>query len=115
YPLIPPPMTRFFLIAIMAALGAALPLARVTAQSAQPPSKAVLAARLDSMAQAYLAEKQPASMSLVISRNGETLVERAWGLADVAANRPATTASIYRIGTVSKQFTAVLLLKQVER
>jgi CubicO group peptidase (beta-lactamase class C family) len=101
--------------ALAAALSAALPLSSGAAQSAQPPSKAVVAARVDSMARAYMAEKGPASMSVAVSRGSETLVERAWGLADVAANRPATAATVYKIGSVSKQFTAVLLLKQVER
>jgi CubicO group peptidase (beta-lactamase class C family) len=54
-----------------------------------------------------MAEKGPASISVAISRGSETLVERAWGLADVAANRPATAVTVYRIGSVSKQFTAV--------
>jgi D-alanyl-D-alanine carboxypeptidase len=64
---------------------------------------------------AYMAEKGPASVSVAISRGGEMLVQRAWGMADVAANRPATAANSYKIGSVSKQFTAVLILKQVER
>jgi CubicO group peptidase (beta-lactamase class C family) len=108
-------MSRRFRIAITAALSAALPLARGAAQSAQRPSKAAVAARVDSMARAYMAEKGPASMSVAITRGSDTLVLRAWGLADVAANRPATAATVYKIGSVSKQFTAVLLLKQVER
>jgi CubicO group peptidase (beta-lactamase class C family) len=108
-------MSRFFWIAIAAALGATPPLAQATAQATQPPSKAAVAARVDSMARAYMAEKGPASMSVAITRGSDTLVLRAWGLADVAANRPATTASTYKIGSVSKQFTAVLLLEQVER
>ena len=99
----------------MAALGVVLPVPLCAAQSAQQPSKAVVAARVDSVARAYMAEKGPASMSVAISRGGDTLVVRTWGLADVAAKRPATPASIYKIGSVSKQFTAVLLLKQVER
>ena len=67
------------------------------------------------MMRAYMAEKGPASASVAISRGGEILVQRAWGVADVATNRPATPATVYKIGSVSKQFTAVLLLKQGER
>jgi CubicO group peptidase (beta-lactamase class C family) len=107
--------TRHLRAAMTAALATALPLSACAAQPPQLPSKEVVAARVDSMARAYMAEKGPASMSLAISRGSEMLVQRAWGLADVAANRPATAASIYKIGSVSKQFTAVLLLKQVER
>ena len=102
-------------IAITAALGAALPLSRAMAQAPLPPTKAVVAARVDSMARAYMAEKGPASISVAISRGNEMLFQRAYGTADVATKRPATPATVYKIGSVSKQFTAVLLLKQVER
>ena len=88
---------------------------RGAAQSTQPPSKEVVAARVDSMARAYMAEKGPASMSVAISRGSEMLVQSAWGVADITTGRPATVGSVYKIGSVSKQFTAVLILKQVER
>ena len=48
----------------------------------------------------------PASISVVITRGSDTLVLRAWGLADVTANRPGTAANTYKIGSVNKQFTA---------
>lgn len=108
-------MSRHFRAAVSAALGAALPLSHAVAQPAPRLSKEAVAAVVDSMARAYMAAKGPASVSVAISRAGETLVERAWGMADVASRRPATAATVYKIGSVSKQFTAVLLLKQVER
>src|SRR5687768_15842615 len=107
--------TRLLFAAMTAALSTALPISASAAQSPQQPSKDVVAARVDSMARAYMAEKGPASMSVAISRGSETLVQRAWGVADIATERPVTAASVYKIGSVSKQFTAVLLLKQVER
>ena len=85
------------------------------AQSPQLPSKEVIVARVDSMARVYMAEKGPASMSIAISRGSETLIESAWGVADATTRRPVTPASVYKVGSVSTQFTAVLLLKQVER
>ena len=89
--------------------------AGTTAAQVLGEDRSVVAARVDSMARAYMAEKGPASISVAISRGSETLIERAWGLADVAASRRATAATVYKIGSVSKQFTAVLLLRQVER
>jgi CubicO group peptidase (beta-lactamase class C family) len=67
------------------------------------------------MVQAFMAAKAPPGMAVAISRGNEILVERAWGVADITTKRPATAASIYRLGSVSKQFTAVLVLKLVER
>lgn len=111
----PSPMSHRFRIAIAAALAPALPLSVGAAQTPRPLSKEAVAAIVDSMARVFMAEKGPASMSVAISRGDETLVERAWGVMDVATQRPATPATLYKIGSVSKQFTAVLILRQVER
>lgn len=102
------------LLVVMTLLAIMPPLS-ADAQSPQPPSRAAVAAIVDSMAKVYMAEKGPASMSIAISRGTEILVERAWGVVDGTTKRPATPATAYKIGSVSKQFTAVLLLKQVER
>ncbi|MDB4912765.1 MAG: beta-lactamase [Gemmatimonadetes bacterium] len=57
----------------------------------------------------------PASMSLTIMRGTDTLVRKAWGLADIESRRSATPDLTYRIGSTSKQFTASLILKLVDR
>jgi CubicO group peptidase (beta-lactamase class C family) len=51
---------------------------------------------------------------LSISRNGQVLFSKAWGMADLERNIPLTTTSIIEAGSVSKQFTAaaILLLEQ---
>jgi D-alanyl-D-alanine carboxypeptidase len=79
-----------------------------------PPAAETVAARVDSLVRTRLAEGV-ASMSVAIVRGGDTLVHRAWGSADVAAARAATEGSTYRIGSISKQFTAALLLRLVDR
>lgn len=52
--------------------------------------------------------------SVAVSKNGEIIYARAIGFADVKNNVKATENSKYRIGSVSKSFTAVLVLKAVE-
>ena len=51
---------------------------------------------------------------LSISRDGQTIFSKAWGLADLERNTPLTTTSVTEAGSVSKQFTAaaILLLQQ---
>ncbi len=51
---------------------------------------------------------------LAISRNGQLIYSKAWGIADMEHNVPLTTVSIAEAGSVSKQFTAaaILLLEQ---
>jgi CubicO group peptidase (beta-lactamase class C family) len=51
---------------------------------------------------------------LAISRNGQPLFSRAWGLADLEHDVPLTTTSLIEAGSISKHFTAacILLLEQ---
>jgi CubicO group peptidase (beta-lactamase class C family) len=51
---------------------------------------------------------------LSISRNGQIIFSKAWGMADLERNIPLSTHSILEAGSVSKQFTAaaILLLEQ---
>lgn len=53
-------------------------------------------------------------LQLSISRNGEMIFSKAWGMADMERQVPLTTNSILEAGSVSKQFTAaaILLLEQ---
>lgn len=51
---------------------------------------------------------------LSISRNGQLIYSKAWGMADLERKVPLTTSSITEAGSVSKQITAaaILLLEQ---
>ena len=52
--------------------------------------------------------------SVAVAKNGEIIYTKTVGFADVENNVKATEKSKYRIGSVSKSFTAVLVLKAVE-
>ena len=52
--------------------------------------------------------------SVAISQNGEIIYTKSIGFADVEKNVKATKNSKYRIGSISKSFTAVLILKATE-
>lgn len=52
--------------------------------------------------------------SVAVSKNGEIIYTKTIGLADVENNVKATQSSKYRIGSISKSFTTVLVLKAVE-
>ncbi|HYW33294.1 MAG TPA: serine hydrolase [Gemmatimonas sp.] len=49
-----------------------------------------------------------------VSRRGETLVNRAYGLADVPRNVPIGKQTLFDIGSTQKQFTAAAMLRLVE-
>src|SRR5690606_7896195 len=52
--------------------------------------------------------------SVSVSRNGEIIYKKSAGFADVERKIKATDKTKYRIGSISKSFTAVLVLKAVE-
>ena len=49
--------------------------------------------------------------SIVVQQDGKTIYQRSLGWADVENQIPATAETQYRIGSISKIFTAVLVLK----
>ncbi len=79
--------------------------------SAQAPNRAKLDQFLD-----RLAEKNKAMGSLTVARDGKVLYSRAigYGRIDAAEKRPLTAASRFRIGSITKMFTAVMVLQLVE-
>lgn len=80
-----------------------------------PPTPAQVAARIDSVVKTDLLPRGFPSVSIAITRGGKTLLDRAWGVANVATGQKADASTIYRIGSVSKQFTAALVLKLIDR
>lgn len=103
---------------IVAALLAATPSLLAAQQkpvSGSRPSAAALTALVDSVVKASLLTKGVPSVSVAVVRGDETLVQRAWGLADVASGRAAHPSTLYAIGSNSKQFTAALVLRLVDR
>lgn len=52
--------------------------------------------------------------SVAVSRNGEVIFSRSVGFADVEKQQVADTDSRYRIGSISKTFTSVMVMKAVE-
>jgi CubicO group peptidase (beta-lactamase class C family) len=52
--------------------------------------------------------------SIAISHNGEIIYSNAIGYADMESGIEATTATKYRIGSISKMFTSVLVFRAIE-
>lgn len=79
-------------------------------------ARAALAARVDSLAEAFIAEPQAPGVSISVVRAGrDTLVFKGYGKADVENDVPATPATVYRIGSITKQFTSAAVMRLVER
>ncbi len=71
-------------------------------------------AAIDAAANAALAATGVPGASVAIVQNDRIVAERAYGVASVSPRRPLTSAMILPIGSVSKQFTAALVLLLAE-
>lgn len=69
--------------------------------------------RMDSLFHT-LEQKEKFMGSIAVSQNGKVLYTKAIGYSDLETSKKATTATKYRIGSISKMFTAALILKAVE-
>lgn len=83
------------------------------ATSPAPPGDATAAA-MRSYLQALAGQKKFTGAALVI-RHGQVLLRFTAGKADEAKNIPVRPDTIFRLASVSKQFTAMLVLKQRDR
>ena len=71
--------------------------------------------RADSLVLTYLAESHAPGASFAVIRGTDTLAYGAYGLANVEAARAPTSATIYEIGSNTKQFTSAAIMKLVEQ
>ena len=100
-------MKRAWIVVLAAVTGRGL--------SAQTAPRASLAARVDSMATAALAQWPAVGLSIAVVRGNDTVVMKGYGRADLENDVPASARTVYRIGSITKQFTAVAILQLVEQ
>jgi D-alanyl-D-alanine carboxypeptidase len=81
-----------------------------TAVEADP----ALGARMDAAASDALREIPAAGFSIAVVRRGQTVLAKGYGYADLAERVPASANTIYRLASVTKQFTAAAILHLAE-
>lgn len=102
-------MIRMVSAALLATVAVAQPLAIVPV-AAQTAAPADMRTSLDALlAASYPADGPGATM--IVSRGGKTLYTGARGMADIASKRALTPDSVIRIGSITKQFTAAVVLQ----
>ena len=79
------------------------------------PAKATVARVVDSLAKDFIATRGAPGVSIAVVRGRDTLVMNGWGRADLENNVPATAQSVYEIGSLTKQFTASIVMQLVEQ
>src|SRR5689334_19448130 len=100
-------MTRFPRLSLVLLLGTG-PL------MAQTPSRAALVQHLDSIAGAPVKSGAVAGMAVAFLKGRDTLLIKGYGMADLENQVPVTPQTVFRIGSVTKQFTSAAVMQFVE-
>jgi D-alanyl-D-alanine carboxypeptidase len=81
------------------------------AQSTQPE----LVQKIDALAAERLARPGGVGLSIAVAQRGKILLAKAYGKADAELDVPANEQTMFRIASVTKQFTAALVMRLVEQ
>jgi CubicO group peptidase (beta-lactamase class C family) len=99
-------------LAVFAA--ALLPSTSIAASAAGIPSTAELAQYADQLLAKNYPSGEPGGAAIVV-RDGQVVLRKAYGLANVELGVPLTPESVFELGSVTKQFTAVAILMLAEQ
>ncbi len=95
-----------------------LPFSLVLGNSAEPGVQSpepALALKIDALAAELLAKPGGVGLSIAVAQNGEILLAKGYGRADAEFDVPADEQTMFRIGSVTKQFTAAMVMRLVEQ
>jgi len=95
--------------------GPALLATALATTAARAQDTRALVRYVDSVATAAVAEHRTAGVSVAVVKNGRTVLAKGYGFADLENDVPATAETVYRIGSVTKQFTSAAIMRLVEQ
>jgi CubicO group peptidase (beta-lactamase class C family) len=84
-------------------------------QASAPRQWQAALVEIDSFVAEQVKQDAVGSVTIGIVSGSNLVWTRTYGMADTEARRPATRESVYRVGSVTKQFTALMLLQLVEQ
>lgn len=80
---------------------------------AQPPSKQLIADFDKLLAEQF--KPGESGCAALVAQKGQVLYKKAFGMADIELNVPMQSDMVFRIGSITKQFTAVCILQLIEQ
>ena len=85
-----------------------------SAAAAPGPDDKNLAASIDKAAAAAVAAGESPGLEVAVFKDGKAVLVKGYGSADLEQHVPVTNNSVFRVGSVTKQFTAAALLLLAE-
>ena len=111
---------RISLFALAALVASPAPFARVAlgkptaAAPAAAPSDAEIGRQFDALLTPLFPADGPGA-AVLVARDGKVLYRKGFGLADLETRQAVAPEDVFRIGSVTKQFTSALIMRLVER
>jgi D-alanyl-D-alanine carboxypeptidase len=93
---------------------AAVSASLASAAQALAPDDKSLAVSIDKVATAAVAAGESPGLEVAVIRDGRTVLMKSYGSANLEQHVPVSNDGVFRIGSVTKQFTAVALLLLAE-
>lgn len=87
----------------------------VAARTVPATADSRLAAAVDAVAAKALADKASAGFAIAVVENGRVRLARGYGFADLETRTPVTERTVFRIGSITKEFTAAAILLLAEQ
>ena len=81
---------------------------------AEKPSGRELEQRLDALVRDFYPDANAPGAAVLVVIDGKPVLRKGYGLADLEKRTPITPETIFRIGSITKQFTAVAVLQLVQ-
>lgn len=78
-------------------------------------AQTVKAEELDSIIRKAVIDKQLIGVSVGVMQNGKVILAKGYGVRDIASKAPVTPATMFAIGSVTKQFTCSAMLMLAEQ
>jgi CubicO group peptidase (beta-lactamase class C family) len=104
------PINRFPILAALCLLTVQFALA----QNPTAPSGQQIAAKVDEYMNAAV-KIDGFSGSILVARDGQPIVSKSYGMANIELNVPNTPQTVFRVASVTKQFTATAIMMLQER
>ncbi len=101
------------LLQMLASLGGALIALAGTSCTALQPAAETPSEKADALLSGLIHANDP-GLAVLVAQDGKILFEKGYGLADLEHHLPVTPQTIFRIASVTKQFTAAAILKLQE-
>jgi len=85
-----------------------------TTQPVSQPSENDLTSQIDSLLSKVYKANEPGA-AILVKKEGKILFRKGYGLADMELNVPVEPGMVFRLGSITKQFTAVAILMLAEQ